>query len=45
MEILQTRKGSVAELVEEKGLMSRDELTAVLAPEVLTAPRRIASRY
>ena len=40
-EALLTGRG-VAELVEEMGLMSREELAAVLAPEVLTAPRRIA---
>ncbi|MBU1237685.1 MAG: aspartate ammonia-lyase [Gammaproteobacteria bacterium] len=38
-EALRTGRG-VAELVEEMGLMSREELDAVLRPEVLTAPRR-----
>jgi aspartate ammonia-lyase len=35
---LQSGRG-VAELVEEMGLMSREQLDAVLRPEVLTAPR------
>ena len=39
-EALRTGRG-VAELVEEMGLMGRAELDAVLAPEVLTAPRRM----
>jgi len=39
-EALRTGRG-VAELVEEMGLMARAELDAVLAPEVLTAPRRM----
>jgi aspartate ammonia-lyase len=38
-EALRTGRG-VAELVEEMGLMSREQLDAVLRPEVLTAPRR-----
>jgi aspartate ammonia-lyase len=38
-EALRTGRG-VAELVEEMGLMSREELDALLKPEVLTAPRR-----
>jgi aspartate ammonia-lyase len=38
-EALRTGRG-VAELVEEMGLMERAELDKVLAPEVLTAPRR-----
>ncbi|MDA0191615.1 MAG: aspartate ammonia-lyase [Proteobacteria bacterium] len=40
-EALRTGRG-VAELVEEMGLMSREELERVLRPEVLTAPRRPA---
>ena len=39
-EALRSSRG-VAELVEEMGLMGRAELDAVLAPEVLTAPRRM----
>ena len=39
-EALRTGRG-VAELVEEMGLMGRAELDAVLAPAVLTAPRRM----
>ncbi len=39
-EALRSGRG-VAELVEEMGLMGRAELDAVLAPEVLTAPRRM----
>ncbi len=38
-EALRSGRG-VAELVEEMGLMSRADLDALLAPEVLTAPRR-----
>lgn len=38
-EALRTGRG-VAELVEEMGLMGREELDAVLSPAVLTAPRR-----
>ncbi len=40
-EALRSGRG-VAELVEEMGLMERAELEAVLAPEVLTAPHRVA---
>ncbi|MFA7293212.1 MAG: aspartate ammonia-lyase [Rhodocyclaceae bacterium] len=40
-EALRTGRG-VAELVEEMGLMTREELETVLRPEVLTAPRQIA---
>jgi aspartate ammonia-lyase len=40
-EALRTGRG-VAELVDEMGLMSREELERVLRPEVLTAPRRPA---
>ncbi len=39
-EALRTGRG-VAELVEEMGLMDKARLTEVLAPEVLTAPRRM----
>ena len=39
LEALRTGRG-VAELVEEMGLMERAELDKVLAPAVLTAPRR-----
>ena len=39
-EALRTGRG-VAELVEEMGLMDKAQLAAVLAPEVLTAPRRM----
>ena len=39
-EALRTGRG-VAELVEEMGLMTREQLDAVLKPEVLTAPRKI----
>ncbi|WP_428826812.1 aspartate ammonia-lyase [Azonexus sp. IMCC34842] len=39
-EALRTGRG-VAELVEEMGLMDRTTLAAVLAPDVLTAPRRM----
>ena len=39
-EALRSGRG-VTELVEEMGLMGRAELDAVLAPEVLTAPRRM----
>ena len=39
-EALRTGRG-VAELVEEMGLMTREELDSVLRPEVLTAPRKI----
>ena len=39
LEALRTGRG-VAELVEETGLMSKEELDRVLRPEVLTAPRR-----
>jgi aspartate ammonia-lyase len=39
-EALRSGRG-VAELVEEMGLMGRAELDALLAPEVLTAPRRV----
>ncbi len=39
-EALRTGRG-VAELVEEMGLMGREELASVLAPAVLTAPRRM----
>jgi aspartate ammonia-lyase len=38
-EALRTGRG-VAELVEEMGLMGREELAQVLSPAVLTAPRR-----
>ena len=38
-EALRSGRG-VAELVEEMGLMDKAQLAAVLAPEVLTAPRR-----
>jgi aspartate ammonia-lyase len=40
-EALRTGRG-VAELVEEMGLMDKEKLAQVLAPEVLTAPRRPA---
>ncbi|MDX9707055.1 MAG: aspartate ammonia-lyase [Azospira sp.] len=40
-EALATGRG-VAELVEEKGLMTREALDEVLRPEVLTAPRQMA---
>jgi aspartate ammonia-lyase len=39
-EALRTGRG-VAELVEEMGLMTREELETVLRPEVLTAPRQM----
>lgn len=39
-EALRTGRG-VAELVEEMGLMSHEELALILAPAVLTAPRRM----
>ena len=39
-EALRSGRG-VAELVEEMGLMARADLDAMLAPEVLTAPRRM----
>ncbi len=40
-EALRTGRG-VAELVLEMGLMKKDELEAILRPEVLTAPRRLS---
>ncbi len=41
LEALRTGRG-VAELVLEMGLMKKEELEAILRPEVLTAPRRLS---